>query len=190
MKNTILATVAGFTIAFGTVSSYSEMNGMDFDECCTAHTFNGTINADVTDRCDVSDLDVLAGRDLSGCDLAGANFSKPRREGQKRERTNLIILTTFNRVTICSVHGILALASTRAVGDKPGFERCGSGLPLRWPDGFVCPSCGHEGGLGRWPLQFDTQFGDGRYDLRSDADTLAIWYTACWLFATGKESRR
>ena len=30
--------------------------------------------------------------------------------------------------------------------------------------------------LGRWPLHvsgvFDTQFGDGRYDLRSDADTL------------------
>ena len=49
---------------------------------------------------------------------------------------------------------------------------------LRWPDGFVCPSCGHEGGwrLGDGPLHvsgvFDTQFGDGRYDLRSDADTL------------------
>ena len=45
--------------------------------------------------------------------------------------------------------------------------------------------------FGRWPLHvsgvFDTQFGDGRYDLRSDADTLTIWYTACWLFATGKD---
>ena len=80
---------------------------------------------------------------------------------------------------------ILALASTtraRLASFKPGFE------PMRtaWTTSNGCggptassvPSCGHEGrlALGRWPLHvsgvFDTQFGDGRYDLRSDADTL------------------
>ena len=64
---------------------------------------------------------------------------------------------------------------------------------LRWPDGFVCPSCGHEGG---WRL------GDGRFmcpacSTRSSVTAgtifdrtrtpLTIWYTACWLFATGKD---
>ena len=64
---------------------------------------------------------------------------------------------------------------------------------LRWPDGFVCPSCGHQGG---WRL------GDGRFmcpacSTRSSVTAgtifdrtrtpLTIWYTACWLFATGKD---
>ena len=64
---------------------------------------------------------------------------------------------------------------------------------LRWPDGFVSPSCGHEGG---WRL------GDGRFmcpacSTRSSVTAgtifdrtrtpLTIWYTACWLFATGKD---
>ena len=59
---------------------------------------------------------------------------------------------------------------------------------LRWPDGFVCPSRGAEGG---WRL------GDGRFmcaacGARSTvtAGTIfdrTVWFTACWLFATGKD---
>ncbi len=64
---------------------------------------------------------------------------------------------------------------------------------LRWPDGFVCPRCGHEDG---WRLS------DGRYKCsgcgaRSSVTAgtifdrtrtpLTVWFTACWLFATGKD---
>ena len=63
---------------------------------------------------------------------------------------------------------------------------------LRWPDGFVCPSCGHTGG---WRL------GDGRLrcagcGVRTSVTAgtifdrtrtpLTVWFTACWLFATQK----
>jgi hypothetical protein len=64
---------------------------------------------------------------------------------------------------------------------------------LRWPAGFVCPACGRDGG---W------QLGDGRFMCggcggRSSVTAgtifdrtrtpLTIWFTACWLFATGKD---
>lgn len=64
---------------------------------------------------------------------------------------------------------------------------------LRWPDGFVCPACGHGGG---WRL------GDGRFwcggcgERKSvTAGTifdrtrtpLTVWFMACWLFATQKD---
>lgn len=64
---------------------------------------------------------------------------------------------------------------------------------LRWPDGFVCPRCGHPGG---WAVA------DGRYKCAScgartsvTAGTLfdrrrtplTVWFTACWLFATQKD---
>ena len=64
---------------------------------------------------------------------------------------------------------------------------------LRWPNGFICPTCGHEDG---WRL------GDGRYKCamcgtRSSVTAgtifdrtrtpLTVWFTACWLFATGKD---
>ncbi len=64
---------------------------------------------------------------------------------------------------------------------------------LRWPTGFTCPDCGHHG---CWRL------GDGRFmcagcgGRRSvTAGTifdrtrtpLTVWFTACWLFATGKD---
>jgi len=64
---------------------------------------------------------------------------------------------------------------------------------LRWPTGFVCPAC-----LGRagWRL------GDGRFKcvacgVRCSVTAatifdrtrtpLTLWFTACWLFATGKD---
>ena len=64
---------------------------------------------------------------------------------------------------------------------------------LRWRDGFVCPTCGHERG---WRL------GDGRFkcsvcNMRSSVTAgtifdrtrtpLTVWFTACWLFATSKD---
>ena len=64
---------------------------------------------------------------------------------------------------------------------------------LRWPGGFVCPTCSELGG---WRL------GDGRFECfrcswrRSvTAGTifdrtrtpLTVWFTACWYFATGKD---
>jgi len=64
---------------------------------------------------------------------------------------------------------------------------------LRWPDGFVCPDCRHREG---WRL------GDGRFMCSGcggrtsvTAGTifdrtrtpLTVWFTACWLFASGKD---
>ncbi len=64
---------------------------------------------------------------------------------------------------------------------------------LRWPEGFVCPACGHAGG---WELA------DGRYECRgchertsATAGTifertrtpLTVWFAACWLFASQKD---
>ncbi len=64
---------------------------------------------------------------------------------------------------------------------------------LRWPAGFVCSACGHEKG---WRL------GDGRFMCAGCGDRtsvtagtifdrtrtpLTVWFTACWLFATGKD---
>lgn len=64
---------------------------------------------------------------------------------------------------------------------------------LRWPAGFACAVCGHEEG---WRL------GDGRFQCSGcggrtsvTAGTifdrtrtpLTVWFSACWLFATGKD---
>ncbi len=64
---------------------------------------------------------------------------------------------------------------------------------LRWPEGFVCPECGHPGG---WLVA------DGRYKCAAcgkrtpvTAGTLfdrrrtplAVWFAACWMFATAKD---
>ena len=63
---------------------------------------------------------------------------------------------------------------------------------LRWPEGFICPECGHSG----WRL------GDGRFMCSACGDRtsvtagtifdrtrtpLTVWFTACWLFATAKD---
>ena len=64
---------------------------------------------------------------------------------------------------------------------------------LRWPGGFVCPSCSHAEG---WRLA------DGRFKCaacgRRNSVTagtifdrtrtpLTVWFNACWLFASGKD---
>ena len=64
---------------------------------------------------------------------------------------------------------------------------------LRWPAGFVCPGCGHDGG---WRLGDDRFMCPGCGNRTSvTAGTifdrtrtpLTVWFTACWLFATGKD---
>src|SRR5271170_1027193 len=64
---------------------------------------------------------------------------------------------------------------------------------LRWPCGFVCPSCGNPGG---WRL------GDGRFKCTGCGSRtsviagtifdrtrtpLTVWFSVCWHFATGKD---
>ena len=64
---------------------------------------------------------------------------------------------------------------------------------LRWPDGFICPTCGHDGG---WRLD-DARFMCPECGARSSVTAgtifdrtrtpLTVWFSACWLFATGKD---
>src|SRR6266540_3938735 len=64
---------------------------------------------------------------------------------------------------------------------------------LRWPEGFICPDCGHAGG---WALA------DGRFKCSACGERtsptagtifdrtrtpLTVWFTACWLFASQKD---
>src|SRR5271154_1050080 len=48
---------------------------------------------------------------------------------------------------------------------------------LRWPHGFVCPSCGHSEGTS---VTAGTIFDRTR-------TPLTVWFSACWHFATGKD---
>lgn len=64
---------------------------------------------------------------------------------------------------------------------------------LRWPDGFVCPDCGHGGGWrmgdGRWKCGgcgSRTSVTAGTIFDRTRTP-LTVWFNACWLFATGKD---
>lgn len=86
----------------------------------------------------------------------------------------------------------------RSVGEFQAWFRADSDCLdylewLRWPAGFVCPSCGHDGG---WRLD------DGRFMCSGCSDRtsvtagtifdrtrtpLTVWFTACWLFASGKD---
>ena len=64
---------------------------------------------------------------------------------------------------------------------------------LRWPAGFVCPVCSHAGG---WRLS-DGRFMCGGCGGRTSVTAgtifertrtpLTVWFTACWLFASGKD---
>ena len=63
---------------------------------------------------------------------------------------------------------------------------------LRWPDGFVCPRCGHAGGwrsgtAGSGARVWRPDVGDGGDDLRPPRTPLTVWFMACWLFATQKD---
>jgi len=64
---------------------------------------------------------------------------------------------------------------------------------LRWPDGFVCPDCGHPGGWRLADARFMCAGCGGRTSVTAGTifdrtrTPLTVWFNACWLFATGKD---
>lgn len=64
---------------------------------------------------------------------------------------------------------------------------------LRWPDGFVCPDCGHRGGWRMGDGRFRCEACDSRTSVTAGTifdrtrTPLTVWFTACWLFATAKD---
>jgi transposase-like protein len=95
-------------------------------------------------------------------------------------------------------HPLAGIHYPRSVGEFQSWFRtdadCLDYLEwLRWPTGFVCPACGHEGG---WRLG-DSRFMCGGCSGRTSVTAgtifertrtpLTVWFTACWLFATGKD---
>ena len=107
----------------------------------------------------------------------------------------------FNRTDV-KLGWWVALVQARIIrgpwaSSRPGSETDADCLDylewLRWPAGFACAACGHDGA---WRL------GDGRFRCSGcghrtsvTAGTifdrtrtpLTVWFTACWLFATGKD---
>lgn len=63
---------------------------------------------------------------------------------------------------------------------------------LRWPDGFVCPSCDHAAGQRIRDGRFRCAACGGRTSVTAGTifdrtrTPLTVWFAACWQFATGK----
>lgn len=63
---------------------------------------------------------------------------------------------------------------------------------LRWPGGFVCPRCGHGAGWRLADGRFMCSACSGRSSVTAGTifdrtrTPLTVWFTACWLFASGK----
>ena len=64
---------------------------------------------------------------------------------------------------------------------------------LRWPEGFVCPRCGHAGGWAVADGRYKCSGCGGRTSVTAGTlfdrrrTPLTVWFTACWMFATGKD---
>jgi len=64
---------------------------------------------------------------------------------------------------------------------------------LRWPAGFTCPTCGHGGGWRLSDSRFMCSGCGGRTSVTAGTvfdrtrTPLTVWFTACWLFASGKD---
>jgi len=64
---------------------------------------------------------------------------------------------------------------------------------LRWPEGFVCPHCGHRVGWRMADGRFCCGACDGRTSVTAGTifdktrTPLTVWFMACWLFATQKD---
>ena len=72
----------------------------------------------------------------------------------------------------------------------PDDDACAALMEMRWPDGFVCPACGHEKG---WALRRKAHTfecagcrptSDGRDDLHASKLPLTVWFWAAYLMAT------
>lgn len=64
---------------------------------------------------------------------------------------------------------------------------------LRWPSGFVCPVCGEDQGWRLADARFKCSGCGGRTSVTAGTifdrtrTPLTVWFTACWLFASGKD---
>ena len=64
---------------------------------------------------------------------------------------------------------------------------------LRWPAGFACARCGHNGGWRVGDGRFMCSGCGGRTSVTAGTifdrtrTPLTVWFSACWLFATGKD---
>ena len=64
---------------------------------------------------------------------------------------------------------------------------------LRWPEGFVCPRCGHAGGWAGADGRYKCASCGGRTSVTAGTlfdrrrTLLTVWFAACWMFATGKD---
>jgi transposase-like protein len=64
---------------------------------------------------------------------------------------------------------------------------------LRWPEGFICPRCGHVGGWAVADGRYKCSGCGGRTSVTAGTlfdrrrTPLTVWFTACWMFATGKD---
>ena len=64
---------------------------------------------------------------------------------------------------------------------------------LRWPAGFVCPACGEHGGWRLADARFKCSGCGDRTSVTAGTifdrtrTPLTVWFTACWLFTTGKD---
>lgn len=63
---------------------------------------------------------------------------------------------------------------------------------LRWPQGFVCPDCGHGAAWRMADGRFRCTACDSRTSVTAGTifdrtrTPMTVWFTACWLFATAK----
>src|SRR5450759_2941387 len=64
---------------------------------------------------------------------------------------------------------------------------------LRWPEGFVCPRCGHGGGWAVADGRYKCVACGGRTSVTAGTlfdrrrTPLTVWFTACWMFASQKD---
>ena len=63
---------------------------------------------------------------------------------------------------------------------------------LRWPAGFVCPACDEDEGWRLADVRFKCSGCGGCTSVTAGTicdrtrTPLTVWFTACWLFASGK----
>jgi transposase-like protein len=86
----------------------------------------------------------------------------------------------------------------RSVGEFQAWFRtdanCSGHLEwLRWPAGFVCPACAHNGGWRLGDARFKCAGCGGRTSVTAGTifdrtrTPLTVWFNVCWLFASGKD---
>ena len=93
---------------------------------------------------------------------------------------------------------MLARTNPRSVGEFQAWFRTDADCLdyvewLRWPAGFSCAGCGHDGGWRLSDGRFKCSGCGGRTSVTAGTifdrsrTPLTVWFNACWLFATGKD---